>query len=641
MPQNLPCKIHSTLLSVPPCIIPLSAVNSVKVKSIWMDGRHSRPRKVFYLFLIFVVAILFSVPDAKLTAAALPYPGSNILVNPTFDAGLADWSTLGNVTAQNGTAVLSVQSASAWIMTDYIAVDPKQLLVFSFMTKADNILHPGLYQRAAISVQAYRSDMSYIRQYVVADFSGTFDWKQMNGELTIPDQVAFVRIRVKLSSTTGVLHIDDASATLLDKPAIDLTNLYRYPDEPATIARRGAIVANAWFNTPEIVTRFQEADFNFAWSQGSYLNQKMQYSWRVAFSAAEETEIAAWVNTCTTNGIECYLSVAPRGPTPSEATTYSSNTDVDLLVDKFEALYALGVRNFGLNFDDLRYVSQDVLMGDDVAVFNNLGEAHAYFVNEVYARFILTHAESNLMIVPLDYSAIGNLGSNEEIYLSELGALPLAIEMLSSIAFVADADAAIRLTGRPHVVWDNQFAYAYEITGADEYIAPLYHEVLDPTLIAGYAFLPLIPALEDDSLVSWCTAAFYAWSPERYDAERSFQLAVAKYQGVYDGLPIEPSPPDAIVQLAPLDSISSTSPTFSWRPDAVATDYNLAIYDETNDTVIFLSQSPYVATTICSGSDPALDTCSIQPGITLTPGAYRWLVQGTNDGLDGPWSSYP
>lgn len=586
-----------------------------------------------HIFLLLVGLMAFLRASDSVFAQS-----NNLLSNPSFDNGLIDWTVSGDVVAQNSTSVLTAQSSNVWLMTDYVAVVPKQLFVFSTLSKAENILDSGPGRRASISFRVYRADMSYIRQYVVADFSGDFDWKEMAAELRIPPTVAYVRVIIRLYNTSGVLRLDDAFATLYEKPAIDLTGVQHYPNIAPTISRRGAIVGVQWFNTTEVVSRFQEANFNFAWSQGSYLNQKMQYQWRTAFTASEETMISEWMSKCAANGINCYLSVAPRGQTPSNAMTYSSSADITLLVDKFEDLYALGVRHFGLNFDDLRYVDQDKLLGADVGQFNNLGEAHAYFVNEIYTQFILTHADSDLMIVPLDYAGIGNLGSNEAFYLTELGTLPLEIGMVSTIEFVSDAQAVIAFTGRPHVVWDNQFAYAYERSGADEYIAPLFREVLDQTLIDGYAFLPLIPTLEDTSLVSWRSAADYAWSPERYDAERSFQLAVARYQGVYDDLPIEGAP-GPVTQVAPLQQSNTSLPTYVWRPEPLATQYTLVVYNVMGQAIVLNEQLVDIAA-ICTGTEPTVDTCSYQPTQTLVDGLHTWLIMAANENGDGPWSNY-
>lgn len=101
--------------------------------------------------------------------------------------------------------------------------------------------------------------------------------------------------------------------------------------------------------------------------------------------------------------------------------------------------------------------------------------------------------------------------------------------------------------------------------------------------------------------------------------------------------------PYAVEQIGPVNAISTSTPTFMWHPDEVATNYVLAIYNEATSTVVFYNNSsPYSAGAICSGTDPATDTCSVQPTVTLDTGvAYRWLVLPLNGTISGPWSIHP
>lgn len=100
---------------------------------------------------------------------------------------------------------------------------------------------------------------------------------------------------------------------------------------------------------------------------------------------------------------------------------------------------------------------------------------------------------------------------------------------------------------------------------------------------------------------------------------------------------------EEIDQIAPLDAINTTTPTFEWRPRPTATAYKLAIYDKTNTNVLFFNDgSPYDASIICTGNDPAADTCSVQPNVPLNSGVeYYWLVKAFVNDAPGPWSIYP
>lgn len=99
---------------------------------------------------------------------------------------------------------------------------------------------------------------------------------------------------------------------------------------------------------------------------------------------------------------------------------------------------------------------------------------------------------------------------------------------------------------------------------------------------------------------------------------------------------------EEIEQVAPLNSINTSMPAFEWRPRPTATEYKIAIYDQTNMNVLFFNDSsPYAASAICTGNDPDTDICSVQPSVSLSSGVdYLWLVKAFVNGAPGPWSIY-
>mgnify|MGYP000273770701 CR=1 FL=1 len=448
-------------------------------------------------------------------------------------------------------AQLDTVDGSIRLRSSLMRVEPGSLVRFAVQAKAKKIIDSGSWHKGGMSLSVHDENGKKIRHHDFASFSGSFNWKKMNGELFIADTVHFVRLNFEIRQSSGTLWVDDVVMHAFTQPdflameqaalerieqTIEMTEsaatdgkmpIVMSPD-PA-LPTRGAIVAGSWFNSEEILKRFQKARFNFAWTQGSFLNQKMQYLWREPLRSNEKASIREWINRCEAQSVHCYLSLSPRGQSAAAGTVYSSQKEIDAVMKRFDALYELGVRNFGLSFDDLHRFDQAELLPEDAAEFEHMGQAHAYFVGEIYKQLTDQYDDIQLMIVPLYYDLIGNLGSNEEAYLYSLAELPQDIGMLSSVVFVEDAKTAIRLTGRRHVVWDNQFAFAYENGGAEDYIAPLRRPQLDESLIAGYAFLPLMKSREDGALISWQSASDYAWSPANYDATHSLERAIMNH----------------------------------------------------------------------------------------------------------------
>jgi hypothetical protein len=208
-------------------------------------------------------------------------------------------------------------------------------------------------------------------------------------------------------------------------------------------------------------------------------------------------------------------------------------------------LYSLGLRNHGLRFDDLINVGEDrLLVVKDMQMFeNDIGAAQAYFINAVYSRLKALHPDIHFMVVPMDYNQTGNFGdrSAASTRLRQLYSLPSAIQILTVCYYDEDVLATTCLTGRPQVMPESNF---YTEGGGElpEYVVPYldfisWQNVAVRARIGGFTWLPKMPQAEDAALVSWYTAADCAWAPERYDPNRAFQLAAARYLGVPDGTP--------------------------------------------------------------------------------------------------------
>lgn len=310
-------------------------------------------------------------------------------------------------------------------------------------------------------------------------------------------------------------------------------------DRP-TLSRRGIPVGIQWYRQqPELFKRLGQLKLNFVWNQGTFQNQKFLYRWREPLTERESKTLQHYLILARKHFITPYIAIAPRGRNLSEATSYSSETDINLLVDKIVHLYDLGVRHVGLTFDDLGNSGQHVLVGEDVAFFNNnIGKAHYYFVEEVHKRLIAIHPDINLMVIPMIYHDLGSRGDTELSYLTTLAQLSPEIEMYSSAIYPEDALMTKDLTNRKPLIWDNFWATSYQTHSAPEFIVPLDRSKrFDHSLVTGFTFLPLIPALEDASWLSWRTAADYAWAPERYDSDISFQLARSQYLKETDQVP--------------------------------------------------------------------------------------------------------
>jgi glucose/arabinose dehydrogenase len=92
-------------------------------------------------------------------------------------------------------------------------------------------------------------------------------------------------------------------------------------------------------------------------------------------------------------------------------------------------------------------------------------------------------------------------------------------------------------------------------------------------------------------------------------------------------------PPGAATLVSPSGPLVTTTPVPTWNAAAGATEYLLWLDDSSGGRL----RRWYTATQ--AGCAAGTGTCSIDPGITLTPGAGRWWVVTANAFGSGPWSA--
>lgn len=92
--------------------------------------------------------------------------------------------------------------------------------------------------------------------------------------------------------------------------------------------------------------------------------------------------------------------------------------------------------------------------------------------------------------------------------------------------------------------------------------------------------------------------------------------------------------PGTSEMISPYQTISESTPVFTWAPATDATDYTLVIYSVVTSNIIFSDN--YLANSICT-----LTECIAQPGVALDEGSYTWTVRAMNQGVNGEWSTFP
>lgn len=327
-------------------------------------------------------------------------------------------------------------------------------------------------------------------------------------------------------------------------------------DRP-TMTRRGIVMSSKRYNAPETIGRMAASKMNTSWSQGSFTNDKFKQKWRQPFTEEELAGLKSFIGRAHANFITPWMAFGPRGdydhraepnrarPHPGEIQ-YSSDQDIDIIVGKMDQLYSIGLRRFGINFDDLQNYREQTLIGEDLKKWGEgnvaFAKAHAHLMSEIMKRLRARHPGEKLefMTVPYLYWYPSKGRSSE--YLKTFAAgLPEEVEMITCSYTDADILAMHELTGRPTMVWHNYFVEdaktaSHRLTNL-EYGTPFVglYTWTDPAIRnAMSGIIHLMPqdgeTPEDKARTSWSTASDWQWSPDRYDPIRSFQAAAARYQ---------------------------------------------------------------------------------------------------------------
>ena len=241
--------------------------------------------------------------------------------------------------------------------------------------------------------------------------------------------------------------------------------------------------------------------------------------WRLNYPEEILEEIKALVETAKKYGVEFIFAVSP-----GLSAVYSSKEDEDKLVEKLLSIAKLGVKIFGIFYDD---IPGQLIHEEDKKKYSSLAEAHADFTNRVLKRLKQELGDDvTIVVTPTEYMGV-ELGQYfkelseklaEGVYIMWTGPLVCSLE----ISYDA-ASKVSKLSQNRLLVWDNYPVNDYArnrlnmgpLRGRD----PKLHEV-----IHGFFFNPMNEA--HASQIPLATAADYTWNPEEYEPDRSLEAAL-------------------------------------------------------------------------------------------------------------------
>ncbi len=214
---------------------------------------------------------------------------------------------------------------------------------------------------------------------------------------------------------------------------------------------------------------------------------------------------------------------------PVTSATYSADTMLQKAVQKLEQFLSLGVRDFGILFDDI----MPVINKKDKKVYQTAAHAHVDFTNKLYAAVKNKYPDVRFAFVPVDYS-----GTKHTWYLevvkkhlnTEISVGWTGKDIISDVITVNDTKLFQKAIGNHAVSLGDNFPVA-EGTGGFPCMGPVrdreagLYKVVNGFVGNGTGDQP------EGSKISFMTIADYTWNPEQYDAENSWGAALKAFAG--------------------------------------------------------------------------------------------------------------
>ncbi|MFI1400008.1 beta-N-acetylglucosaminidase domain-containing protein [Streptomyces sp. NPDC020681] len=280
--------------------------------------------------------------------------------------------------------------------------------------------------------------------------------------------------------------------------------------------------------------RLAQLDFMGRTKQNRYLyapgdDPFRQASWREPYPAAQRTQFRGLADRARRNHITLAWAVAP-----AQEMCLAKNGDVKALTRKIDAMWALGVRAFQLQFQDVSY--SEWHCDEDAARFGSGPEAAARAQARV-AGAVAQHLADRypgaepLSLMPTEFYQDGATDYRQ--------ALANALDSRVQVAWTGVGVVPRTITGRE--LAGARDAFKHPLVTMDNYPVNDYaqdrmflgpYTGREPAVATGSAAL-LANAMEQASAsrIPLFTAADYAWNPKGYRPQESWKAAINDLAG--------------------------------------------------------------------------------------------------------------
>jgi len=306
------------------------------------------------------------------------------------------------------------------------------------------------------------------------------------------------------------------NSIIFDYPHMKIRGIIEgFYGEPWTLERRCEAI--------ETISRFKMNTYIYAPKNDLYHRIK----WSEPYPKDELQQMKELFEYCSNRYIDFYYTLGP-----GVSIKYASKEHLRLLINKYMQLYEIGVRNFGILFDD---IPLELVDEKDKKVFATADTAHAYIVNELYEYLKALDSSCSLIVCGSVYCGKGN-----EPYIVNLCRnLPKEVNIFWTGRSICSQeldfrDAIFFLENNFHkpVFWDN-----YPVNDAEmEYEMHLGPIVGRDGELYKFAegLVSNVMEYKEASMIPVITAADYLWNSLDYSSDDSLKRGILEVAGEKD-----------------------------------------------------------------------------------------------------------
>lgn len=323
--------------------------------------------------------------------------------------------------------------------------------------------------------------------------------------------VAPDRIVVAGNDERGTYYAVQSLRQLLQEDTLKAVEIKDYP----TVASRG--VVEGFYGTPwSHAARLRQLQFYGENKMNTYIYGPKDDpyhscpNWRKPYPEKEAAQIKELVQVAKDNAVDFVWAIHPG------QDIRWNEEDRNLLLEKFEKMYQLGVRAFAVFFDDISGEGTDPVR-------------QAELLNYIHEYFVKVKGDVNPLIVcPTEYNK--SWSNPAKGYLTTFGS-----KLNPSIRIMWTGDRVIADITKEGLDWINEKikrpAYIWWNFPVSDYVRD--HLVMGPVYgndlhighqMSGFVSNPMERA--EASKIAIFSVADYAWNPEKYNSDESWKQAI-------------------------------------------------------------------------------------------------------------------